>query len=177
MHPNYYKYIMNKALYIVGIVFAIIFTFVIGYYAAEVASARLDYLFSDFSSYGSSYYDSYSSGSEYKDLTFTASLWSLFFIASFIAIDLMGLLNVKTKTAKVFSIIGLSISGIFLFWNFAVMFSDGGITFDEIAGAYIFYCLIMLAFCIIGLVQAVRFGKMNFQPAEVKVANEDILDN
>lgn len=168
---------MNKAFYIIGIVFSVIFTFVVGYYVAEVAAARFDYLFSDLSSYSSSYYSSYSSSSEYKDLTFSASLWSLFFIATFIAIDLLGLLNIKTKTTKVISIIGLCISGIFLLWNFAVMFSDGGITFDEVGGAYIFYCLIMLAFSIIGLIQAVRFAKRGLQPVRVQVESKDILDN
>lgn len=167
---------MNKALYIVGIVFSVVFLLVAGFYIGEVASARISSLFSNYD-YGS-YYSSYSStiNNEYKELTFSASLWSLFFFLVFITVDLMGLMKIKTRTTKVLSIIGLSISGIFLLWNFAVMFSDGGITFDEVGGAYVFYCFIMLAFTIVGLIQAVRFGKKGNQPAMVYNQAKDILD-
>lgn len=167
---------MNKALYIIGIIFSIVFLFIAAFYSTEVAAARFSYLFSDYD-YGSGY-NSFSStiNNEYKELTFTASIWSLFFFLVFVAVDLLGLMKIKTKTTKVLSIIGLSISVIFLFWNFAVMFSDGGITYDEVGGAYIFYCMIMLAFTIVGLIQAVRFAKYGSQPAMVYNQSQDILD-
>lgn len=178
---------MNKAFYIVGIVFSVIFMFVVGYYAEEVSDARLNYMFSDIfnsSSYGyDSYsYTSYSSmyGDSYEDLTVEAGLWSIFFFLCFIAIDLLGLLKVKTKTTKVLSIIGLSFSGIFFFWNFGLLTSPGSMSFDEVSGGWIFYCMLMLAFTIIGLVQSVRYGKQVASGGAEPVQNgngSDLLDS
>ena len=150
---------MNKAFYIVGIVFSVIFLGITVYYADEVSSARFDAIWDSYSyDYG---YDSYSYGyssyDEADDLTESAALWSVFFILAFIAIDLLGLIKVKTRTTKVLSIIGLSFSGIFLFWSFGVMSSPGSMSFDEVAPGWLFYCMVMLAFGIIGLVQSVRF--------------------
>ena len=88
----------------------------------------------------------------------------------------MGLSKTKTKTNKVLSIIGLSISGIFFFWNILVMVDPGAISYDEVGGGFAFYSLIMLAFMIVGLVQAIKYArKLNTQP----LANEggDILDS
>src|SRR5690606_32169091 len=115
---------MIKALYIIGIVFAVIFIGVCGYYAEEVSDARLDYLFSSYN-YSDYNYGSYSSLSydSYSELTFEAGLWSLVFILFFIAMNLLGLIKVRTKTSKVLSIIGLSFSAIILFWDFAVLAS------------------------------------------------------
>lgn len=172
---------MNKAFYIVGIVFSVIFLIVTGYYSEEVSSAKWSSFYSsmydyDYLDYG---YSSYDSSSEYKDLTFTAALWSLFFFLCFIAIDLLGMIKIKTKTTKVLSIIGLSFSGIFLFWNFAVMASPGSMSFDEVSPAWGLYCLIMLAFTIIGLVQSVRYGNAVASGGSVKKKNEleDLLDS
>jgi hypothetical protein len=59
----------------------------------------------------------------------------------------------------VLSIIGLSLSGIYFFWNILVMVDPGSLSFDEVGGGFGFYSLVMLAFMIVGLVQAVRFSK------------------
>lgn len=173
---------MNRAFYIIGIVFSVIFLFVVSYYIAEVSKARIDDLFSSFNNYS---YDSYSSYSSYSSsgraeaYTSEAAMWSLFFFLVFIAIDLLGLLKVKTKTTKVLSIIGLSISGIFLLWNFAVMSSPGSLSFDEVGPGWAFYCLIMLAFTIIGLVQSVRYSKRTINGGSTGVGNtnKDLLDS
>ncbi|MBL4862900.1 MAG: hypothetical protein JKY09_07790 [Crocinitomicaceae bacterium] len=61
---------------------------------------------------------------------------------------------------KVFGIMGLCISGIFLLWNFGVMVSPGALSFDEVAPGWILYCFIMLAFTIVGLIQSVRYYKV-----------------
>lgn len=173
---------MNKAFYIVGIVFSVILMIITFYYADEVHSARMDALWDDLYSYDyggyNSYSYSYSSYDRDNDLTEEAALWSVFFILSFIAIDLLGLLKVKTKTTKVLSIIGLSLSGIFLFWSFGVMSSPGSMSFDEVAPGWLFYCLTMTAFTIIGLVQSIRYSKKGTasvaaQPQEAK----DLLDS
>lgn len=152
---------MNRAFYIVGIVFSIVFLFVGGYYAEEVDMAKWDSFYSSLSSsydYGYNY-SSYSYDYRADDLTVAAALWSLFFFLCFIVIDLLGLLKVKTKTMKVFAIISLSLSGIFLLWDFAVMASPGSLSFDEVYPGWVLYCLIMLAFSIVGLVQSVRYHK------------------
>lgn len=162
---------------------SVVFMFIVAHYSAEVSSARLDYLFSDiynYSSYGyDSYYSSYSSSSEYEDLTFDAAIWSMLFFLLFIAIDLLGLLKVKTKTTKTLSIIGLSISAIFLFWNFAVMSSPGAMSFDEVSPGWMFYSLIVLAFSIIGLVQSIRYQKKLASPtvSNSTAATSDLLDS
>lgn len=174
---------MNKAFYIVGIVFAVVFLFVGGYYAEEVDNAQWSSFMSsyDYSDFGYNY--DYGYDYEVEDLTIAASLWSLFFFLAFIAIDIMGLIKIKTTTVKVFSIIGLSLSGIFLLWNFAVMGSPGSLSFDEVYPGWVLYCLIMLAFSIVGLVQSVRYQKrqsVGAQPAQA-VTNtkevEDLLDS
>ena len=81
---------MNRAFFIVGIVFSVIFMFITSYYADEVQSARWDawdYSYSNYSydSYDSYSYPTYSSYSyDYSDgLTTEAGLWSLFFFLCF----------------------------------------------------------------------------------------------
>ena len=168
---------MNKAIYIIGIVFAFIFIGICGYYADEVSSARMDYLFSSYSYLDSSYggYSSYDSG--YKDLTSEAGLWSLFFILFFTAMNLVGLIKVKTKTSKVLSVIGLSFSGIILLWNFAVIASPGSMSFDEVSPAWIFFTLMMMAFAIIGLIQSIRFANKLANPTgEFNTNSKEISD-
>lgn len=155
---------MNRALYIVGIVFSVIFSGVISYYADEVDNARWNSYYDSFSSYSDYSYDySYMFNSDDEDLTVEAGLWSIFFILSFITIDLLGLLKVKTKTTKVLSIIGLSFSAIWLIWSFGMLSSPGSMSFDEVQPAWAFYATLMLAFTIVGLVQAVRYHKRKSQ--------------
>ncbi|MCJ8291512.1 MAG: hypothetical protein HRT58_17025 [Crocinitomicaceae bacterium] len=144
-----------KALYIVGVVLSVIFLFVIGFFVAEVESARyMSYYDYDYSSY-----NSYSYQDNGSDDTMMAAIVSFFFFTFFIMSAILGLIKVKTKTNKVFSIIGLSISGIFFLWNLLVMIDPGALSFDEVGVGFAFYSLIMLAFMIVGLVQAVKYAK------------------
>lgn len=175
---------MNRAFYIVGIVFAVVFLFVGGYYAEEVDSVKwssfYESLSSSYDDYGYNY--GYSYEYEAEDLTVAAGLWSLFFFLCFIAIDILGLIKIKTSTVKVFSIIGLSLSGIFLLWDFAVLASPGSLSFDEVYPGWVLYCLIMLAFCIVGLVQSVRYNKRqlnggNPQAVSSPSESKDLLDS
>lgn len=172
---------MNKAIFIIGIVLAFIFIGVCGYYAEEVSSARFNYLFSsyNYSDYSYSGYSSYDTS--YRDLTSEAGLWSLVFILFFVAMNLVGLIKVKTKTSKILSIIGLSFSGIVLFWDFAVIGSPGSLSFDEVSPAWVFFSLTMLAFSIIGLIQSIRYEKNKSQINSVSVSgsveNSDLLDS
>ena len=175
---------MNKAFYIVGIVFSLIFMGIISYYAEEVSDARWDYLDSVYSSYDYGYssynYSMFSDNDD--DLTVEGGLWSLFFIFSFIAIDLLGLLKIKTTTVKVLSIIGLSLSGIFLLWDIVMILNPSGISFDEVQPGFAFYATVMIAFTIVGLVQSVRFQKRQQQPSVSTSASntseeKDLLDS
>ncbi len=161
-----------KALYIVGIVLSVIFLFVIGFFIAEVESARY---MSYYNSYDS-YYNSYSSYDNGSDDTMMAGIVSFFFFAFFILSAILGLIKVKTTTNKVFSIIGLSISGVFLLWNFLMMSSPGSLSFDEVGVGFAFYCFIMLAFMIVGLVQAIKYAKSNGVVAS-SVSSTDMLDS
>lgn len=171
---------MMKAFYITGIVLSVIFMFVIGYFIDEVESARYSsYYYNSYSnpydtysSYSSYNYNSYDSGA---DETMAAAIVSFFFFVFFILTSIFGLIKVKTTTNKVLSIIGLSISGIFFFWNFLVMFSPSSISFDEVGGGWGFYSLIMLAFMIVGLVQAIRYAKRS--KGRSQTPSTDILDS
>ncbi|MDG1330681.1 MAG: hypothetical protein P8P74_00010 [Crocinitomicaceae bacterium] len=164
-----------KALYIVGIVLSFIFLFVIGFFIAEVESARFmsyyDYDPYSYSSYG---YNSYTNYGE--DETLLGAIVSFFFFAFFILAGILGLIKTKTKTNKVLSIIGLSLSGIFFLWNLLVMVDPGAISYDEVGGGFVFYSLVMMAFMIVGLVQAVRYAKQSsVNPSAVP--QQDILDS
>ena len=170
---------MSKVLYIIGIVLAVVFFILSGYYSGEVSDARFDALFSSYD-YSYSSYSSYSYNGSASDITVEAGVWSLVFILFFIAMNLVGLIKVKTKTSKVLTIIGLSFSGILLFWNFAMIASPGSISFDEVSPAWVFYILMILAFAIIGLVQSIRFSKkmMNAVPSSsVSTESKDLLDS
>lgn len=161
---------MNKAFYIAGIVFSVIFLFTCGFYVAEVDAAR-SYAYMSYYS-DATFYESLSWGTS---ATLEAATVSLFFFLAFITIDLLGLIKVKTTTMKVMGIIGLSISGIFLLWDFAVLSSPSSLSFDEVGVGFMFYCLIMLAFTIVGLVQSAKYAKM--QKNGGAAANGDILDS
>lgn len=170
---------MSKVLYIIGIVLAVVFFILNGYYSGEVSDARFDALFSSYD-YSYSSYSSYSYNGSASDITVEAGVWSLVFILFFIAMNLVGLIKVKTKTSKVLTIIGLSFSGILLFWDFAMIASPGSISFDEVSPAWVFYILMILAFAIIGLVQSIRFSKkmMNVVPSSsVSTESKDLLDS
>lgn len=171
---------MSKVIYIIGIVLSVVFFVLSGYYSGEVSDARFDALFSSYN-YSYSNYSSYSYNGSASDLTVEAGVWSLVFILFFVAMNLIGLIKVKTKTSKVLTIIGLCFSGILLFWNFAMIASPGSISFDEVSPAWVFYILMMLAFAIIGLVQSVRFSKKMSQiktsSSSVSSESQDLLDS
>lgn len=170
---------MSKVLYIIGIVLAVVFFILSGYYSGEVSDARFDALFSSYD-YSYSSYSSYSYNGSASDITVEAGVWSLVFILFFIAMNLVGLIKVKTKTSKVLTIIGLSFSGILLFWDFAMIASPGSISFDEVSPAWVFFILMMLAFSIVGLVQSIRFSKKELRmktSSSVSTESKDLLDS
>lgn len=152
---------MNKALYIVGICFSVIFFFVIGYYISEVSSARLSDLFS-YSDYAP--YSSFSYGSSASSLSEEAGIWNLLFLLLFAACGIVGLVKLKTKTSKILSIIAISLTGIFLLWNFLMLVDAGSVSFDEIGGAFVFFDFYMIAYTIVQLVQCNVYRRMQSNP-------------
>lgn len=168
---------MNKALYIAGIGLSVVFLMVIGFFIGEVQDARFDALLDsmryDYNSYSS--YSSYSSGSiRANEATVSAGVASLIFFLFYIAMDILGMIKIKTQTIKVLSIIGLSFSGLMLLWNFSMMANPGSISFDEVGGVWGLYALVMLAFSIVGLVQSIKFGQRS--KTETAVIDQDPLE-
>jgi hypothetical protein len=172
---------MSKVLYIIGIVLSVVFLIFCGYYINEVSSARImSYL--DSYSYGSSYDSLYNSLSSYydnsSDLTSEAGLISLIFFLFFIFADIMGIVKVKTPTMKVLGIIGICISGLFLIWDVLMISSPGSLSFDEVGAGFVFYCFIILAFSIVGLIQSIRYDKQKMSPVRsVGNTTSDLLDS
>jgi len=163
-----------KALYIIGIVLSFIFLFVIGFFITEVESARYAsfYNYSDSYSYG---YSSYSYTNYGEDETLLGAIVSFFFFTYFILVGIFGLIKTKTKTNKVLSIIGLSLSGIFFLWNLLVMVDPGALSYDEVGGGFGFYSFVMMAFMIVGLVQAIKYEKRS--SVALTTSEGDILDS
>ncbi|MCE3294668.1 MAG: hypothetical protein K0R65_382 [Crocinitomicaceae bacterium] len=172
---------MKQAVNIVGLAFTLIFTIVIFYYAEEVSDARLDSLFSSMSSYSSysspySYYSSFESNLD-DDLTEEAGWISLIFISYFVFQFIFNLIKVRTKTNKIISIIGISLSGIWLIWDFLMISSPGALSFDEIAPGFLFYTMTVIAFSIIGLVHVGVYNRKYAASAPVNTNHpHDVLD-
>lgn len=176
---------MKIAFNIAGIVMTIIFAIIIFYYADEVDSAR-SYSYSSYSSYSGYSSDPYSSSysystpsyssysDSYSELTEEAGLWSLLFFLYFTFLFIFNLIKVKTKTTKVLSIIGISLTGLWLCWDLLMIADGGALSFDEIAPGFIFYCLVVLAFTIIG---TIHVGIANKKTLNIAPQSKDVLDN
>lgn len=164
---------MGRAFYIIGIVFGFLFMLVAGFFVIQAVALRA-ISFSELNGLSDelSDFDSIYSGLVEK-ATKTAAMVSIFFFVIFLSVFIIGLLKVKTKVNKVFSIIGLGLSVILFLWNFMVLTNPGAISFDEVGGFYIFYALIVLVFSIVGLVQAIRYLKTE---TPIKYGN-DLLDS
>lgn len=138
---------MNKAFYISSLVLSVLFSVIIIYYIDLVASAR-------YSWYSGPY--NYNSGSGETE---EAGLISLFFFLFFITTFLLGLIKIKRVTNKVLSIIGLSLSALFLLWDLVMLSSPSGVSFDEVGVGFFFFTPVIAAFSIVGIVQANRFKR------------------
>jgi hypothetical protein len=165
---------MNKTLYILGIVFSVVFFIVIAYYIEEVNSAR----YADFSSALNAYdpygYNSYYSYDSSTGITSEAGIISVLFILFFVTMDILGLLKIKTRTIKVLSIIGLSMSGLFLLSAIVMLSDPGAMSFDEAGPGFWLYALLTLAFSITGLIQSIQFAKKKRSGGNT---SNDLLDS
>ena len=151
---------MMRAFYLVAMVLTIGFMVADGYYIEEVSSARwssyydYDYYSQDYSD-GYSGYNSYDSGRD-DELTIEAGIVTMVFFFFYLALYVLSLVRIKTTTMKVFSIIGMSLTGIMLAWDALMISSPGGVSFDEVGPAWVIYGVVMLAFTIVGTVHAFK---------------------
>ncbi len=143
---------MARAFSIVAIVFGIALIILTGFYAEEVRSAR----WNSWDSFSFESYGGYSDSNDDDNLTQQMGFISAAFFAFFIFTYILYLVKVKTKTTKVLSIIGLSITGIMLLWDLVMIASPGSVSFDETAPGWVFYCFIAIAFAIVGTVHSFR---------------------
>lgn len=138
---------MNKAFYISSLVLSVLFSVIVLYYIDLVDSIRY--------SWYSSPYDYNSGSSETEE----AGLISLFFFLFFITTFLLGLIKIKRVTNKVLSIIGLSLTALFLLWDLVMLSSPSGVSFDEVGIGFFFFTPVIAAFSIVGIIQSNRFKR------------------
>lgn len=153
---------MGKAFFITRLALSLIFIIVGIYYIEEVSSARIDYLFSSFSSsydygYGSSY-SSYATN-EAPDLTFEAGLITLLYLLLMQGTNIFALLKIKTKTVKILSIIGLATTGILILLSLLTIASPESISYDEIGPLFVVFAFGAIGFGVVYLIHAIRTEK------------------
>ncbi len=156
-----------KIVNIIGLVLVVVVLAIIGYYINEVDEAQWRY----WSSYD---YDDYLNYSypDYNSITFEAALVMIPFTVFFVLGYIWNIIKVKTVTAKVMSIIGLSFSLLIVLINLLVLVDGGAMSFDESGGFFAVYHVINLAFFIVLLVQAVRYENRNNK----RETNTEVID-
>jgi hypothetical protein len=84
---------------------------------------------------------------------------SLLFFSFFITTFLLGLIRIKRVTNKVLSIIGISLTALFLLWDLAMLSSPENLGFDEVGIGFFFFTPVIAAFSIVGIIQSNRFKR------------------
>lgn len=146
-----------KALNIIGLVLSIGLIGISFYYLDVVSSARWNDFFND--DYNYSAINSITS-----KLTEEVGVISFIFFLFFTFLYIANLVKIKTTSSKVFAIIGLSFTFLIMVWDGVMYISSSRISFDEVGPAWVFYSLLCLAFCIVHLVQSVRYGRKQTKP-------------
>jgi len=147
---------MMRAFYITAMVLTIGFIFADIYYIDEASRARYsqyDSMYSNANSYGYSNYSSYNEG---DDVTTEAGFVTMAFFLVYTILFILSLIKIKKTTIKVFSIIGLSLTGIMILWDGVMISSPDSISFDEVGAGWIAFGLTMMAFMIVGTIQAFK---------------------
>ncbi len=157
---------MMRAFFITACVLTLIYIVAAFGIVSQVSSARNMAFYEMLNDYSSdSYtYDDYSYDSGYSDMyedeaesgTRLGGIISVVFMLISAVIFMLALMKIKTKTMKVMSIIGLSISGLFLLWGFLPMTSPSGVSFDEVGPAFGLAGIAILAFNIVGTIHAFK---------------------
>jgi hypothetical protein len=142
---------MLRFLYIFSLVLSLVLIIVSANYMGRVSDARNEAY--GYSSYDRPYnYDSH----EDEDITVEAGKVTMPFFAFYLALGILTLLKLKTKTMKVLAIIGSVLTLLMFAWDFIMMGSPGGVSFDETGGGWIFFGIVQIAFGIIGCIHAFR---------------------
>lgn len=149
-----------RAFYITALVLTIGFIFADVYYIEEVSSARWSsYSYDSYDSYSDPYgysgYDSYGSSND-DDVTMEAGFVTMAFFLVYAVLFILSLIKIKRTTMKIFSIIGVSLTGIMMLWDGLMISSPGGVSFDEVGVAWVIFGLVMIAFTIVGTIQAFK---------------------
>jgi len=115
----------------------------------------------------------YSSGSydEIKSISFNSSLISLPFIIFYLMIFSSSFKQIKTTTAKVMNILGVTFSGLVLLIVLLPIVDPGKISFEELAYLLAPYLLIIVSFCIVNLIQ------LNKESAAYNKTNQLTVDD
>jgi len=148
---------MMRVFYLIAITLTIDFFVADFYYAEEVSHARYssyDSMYNSSDPYGSGY-NSYDYSKD-DDLTVEAGFVTMGFFLMCVVLYILSLVKIKTTTMKVFSIIGLSLTGIMILWDGVMIASPSGISFNEVVPGWIFFGVAMLAFMIIGTIHAFK---------------------
>ncbi|PIV58428.1 MAG: hypothetical protein COS14_09660 [Bacteroidetes bacterium CG02_land_8_20_14_3_00_31_25] len=146
-----------RVFYLIAITLTIGFFVADFYYAEEVSHARYssyDSMYNSSDPYGSGY-NSYDYSKD-DDLTVEAGFVTMGFFLMCVVLYILSLVKIKTTTMKVFSIIGLSLTGIMILWDGVMIASPSGISFNEVVPGWIFFGVAMLAFMIIGTIHAFK---------------------
>jgi hypothetical protein len=100
---------------------------------------------------------------------------SLLFFSFFSVTFLLGFIKIKRVTNRILSIVGLSLSALFLLWDLAMLSSPSSISFDEVGIGFFFFIPVMVTFSVFGIVQTNRFKR---EGASTKQKEEpDLLDS
>jgi len=138
-----------RNFYILAFGISLLFLIHIIYKAGIERSLRFD-MYSEWENNG------YNSGSydEIKSISFNSSIMSLPFIIFYLIIFSVSFKHIKTNTAKVMNILGLSFSALVFLIVLLPIIDSGKISFEELSYLLIPYLFAIIAFCIVNLIQA-----------------------
>lgn len=108
-------------------------------------------------------------GPSATEITSEGALIILFILVFFILQNIMNLVKVKRATSKVLSIIGVSMSGIFLLYALLILMKPTHLSFDEGGQSFMLPGLMMIGFSIVFLIQYLRMIDT--------IGNDEILDD
>lgn len=129
---------------------------------------RLTYLIGIISSIALAYFvyksgrDVYSAGRAGQSeafVTINAAIYLFAFFGYAILTDVLGLIRVKTKTVKVFSLIGIVLSLLMVGLDASILNNPVGLNFIDTGIWFLPYAVFMLCSSIIGLVHSIRMKK------------------
>ncbi len=157
-----------KALSIISLVLTLIAGFIAIGFTIDVSQKRSwNY------GYLNDYESAYQTGGDYNtaygyvddnydaidEATQVAGLICMVYFLFLLTYSILGIVKIKTTTMKVFSIIALSLTGIFILWDIIMITNPSGLSFDEVGPAFIIFMFFGLAYSIIGTVQSFRKPK------------------